>query len=54
MVTVDPERDTQQVMADYMNHFDSSFIGLIGTPEQVAEHVRSRAEILGPGREVKS
>ena len=37
MVTVDPERDTQQVMADYMNHFDSSFIGLIGTPEQVAE-----------------
>lgn len=37
MVTVDPERDTQQVMADYMSHFDSSFIGLIGTPEQVAE-----------------
>lgn len=37
MITVDPERDTQQVMADYMSHFDSSFIGLTGTPEQTAE-----------------
>jgi protein SCO1/2 len=37
MVTVDPERDTQQVMADYTSHFDSSFIGLTGTPEQIAE-----------------
>jgi protein SCO1/2 len=37
MVTVDPERDTQEVMAEYLAHFDSSFIGLIGTPEQVAE-----------------
>jgi protein SCO1/2 len=24
-------------MAEYLSHFDSSFIGLIGTPEQVAE-----------------
>jgi protein SCO1 len=37
MVTVDPERDTQEVMAEYLNHFDSSFIGLVGTPDQVAE-----------------
>ena len=37
MVTVDPERDTQQVMADYMGHFDSSFIGLTGTTEQITE-----------------
>jgi protein SCO1 len=37
MVTVDPERDTQEVMADYTSHFDSSFIGLTGTPEQIAE-----------------
>lgn len=37
MVTVDPERDTQQVMADYMSHFDSSFIGLTGTTEQITE-----------------
>ncbi len=37
MITVDPERDTQEVMADYMSHFDSSFIGLTGTPKQIAE-----------------
>jgi protein SCO1 len=37
MVTVDPERDTPEVMAEYVNHFDSSFIGLVGTPEQTAQ-----------------
>jgi protein SCO1/2 len=37
MITVDPARDTQEVMADYMSHFDSSFIGLTGTQEQIAE-----------------
>lgn len=37
MVTVDPERDTVEVLADYMPHFDPSFVGLTGTPEQIAE-----------------
>jgi protein SCO1/2 len=37
MVTVDPERDTVPVLADYMTHFDPSFIGLTGTPEEIAE-----------------
>ncbi len=37
MITVDPQRDTQAVLADYMSHFDSSFLGLTGTPEQIAE-----------------
>ncbi len=37
MVTVDPERDTEAVLADYMTHFDPSFIGLTGTPEEIAE-----------------
>jgi protein SCO1/2 len=35
-ITVDPERDTQQAMADYMTHFDPRFMGLTGTPEQTA------------------
>jgi protein SCO1/2 len=30
-VTVDPERDTQQKLRDYLNAFDPSFIGLTGT-----------------------
>lgn len=37
MITIDPERDTQAVLAEYMPHFDSSFIGLTGTADQIAE-----------------
>jgi protein SCO1/2 len=33
-VTVDPERDTQQVLAEYLGGFDPAVIGLTGTPEQ--------------------
>jgi protein SCO1/2 len=29
-VTVDPERDTQKILADYVPAFDSSFLGLYG------------------------
>jgi protein SCO1 len=35
-VTVDPERDTAQVVADYVKSFDPRLIGLRGTPEQTA------------------
>jgi protein SCO1 len=34
-VTVDPERDTPDVMKAYMGAFDPSFIALIPTPEQL-------------------
>ena len=39
-VTLDPERDTQEVLAQYVPSFDESFIGLYGdmaTTEQVAK-----------------
>ncbi|QJW85728.1 SCO family protein [Ramlibacter terrae] len=35
-VTVDPERDTPDVLKAYMANFDPSFIALRGTPEQLA------------------
>ncbi len=35
-VTVDPERDTPQVLKAYMESFDASFTALRGTPEQTA------------------
>jgi protein SCO1/2 len=35
-VTVDPERDTSDVLKGYMANFDPTFIALRGTPEQVA------------------
>jgi protein SCO1 len=35
-ITVDPERDTAQVVADYVKAFDPRIVGLTGAPEQIA------------------
>jgi protein SCO1/2 len=35
-VTVDPERDTPDMLKAYMGNFDPSFLALRGTPEQTA------------------
>lgn len=34
-VTVDPERDTPEVIRDYLDNFSTSFVGLTGTPEEL-------------------
>lgn len=36
-ITVDPERDTAELLKSYVGHFGADFVGLRGTPEQVAE-----------------
>lgn len=36
-ITVDPGRDTPEVMAKYVKLFDDRIIGLTGTPAQIAE-----------------
>ena len=36
LVTVDPERDTPEVLADYLRNFDPRIGALTGTPDQVA------------------
>ena len=33
-VTLDPNRDTQEILKAYMTNFDPSFVALHGTPEQ--------------------
>jgi protein SCO1/2 len=35
-ITVDPKRDTVEVLARYVSHFHPRLLGLTGTPEQVA------------------
>ncbi|WP_432381858.1 SCO family protein [Duganella sp. P38] len=35
-VTVDPQRDTQQLLAEYVPAFDKRFLGLYGSAEQTA------------------
>lgn len=34
-VTLDPERDTQQILSKFVPYFDQRFIGLYGTSEQI-------------------
>lgn len=36
-ITVDPARDTPEVLADYVTAFYPSILGLTGTPEQIAQ-----------------
>lgn len=36
-VTIDPERDTPRVLAEYVPLFEAGIIGLTGTPKQIAE-----------------
>ncbi len=39
-VTVDPERDTPQVLSEYVPAFDPSFVGLYGSVEETARTAR--------------
>jgi protein SCO1 len=53
-VTVDPERDTQEVLAQFVPGFDSRFIGLRGTVEEVAANLSEykvyAAKVSEPGK----
>ena len=36
MVSVDPVRDTPEALAEYLGFFDPSFVGLTGSPDDIA------------------
>lgn len=36
LITIDPERDTPEALAQYVGHFHSRLVGLTGTPEEIA------------------
>jgi protein SCO1 len=40
LVTVDPQRDTPEVLAGYVTAFNPTFVGLTGTPEQISQVAR--------------
>jgi cytochrome oxidase Cu insertion factor (SCO1/SenC/PrrC family) len=54
-ITIDPERDTKEVMAAYLGHFHPRMIGLTGTPEQLraAERGYKVYAAKSPGSEGK-
>jgi len=56
-ISVDPERDTPEVMADYVSAFYPTMVGLTGTPEQVAAaaesyHARYNKMSLSEGEDI--
>jgi len=40
-ITLDPERDTQAVVGDYVKNFAPGFVGLTGSPEAIAEAAKA-------------
>lgn len=53
-ISVDPERDSVARLQEYLAHFNPAFIGLTGTPEQLAEvrkayGIMAAKEIYGDG-----
>lgn len=40
-ITVDPERDTPELLAQYVPAFNPAFLGLYGTPAQIAETAKA-------------
>ena len=34
-ISVDPERDTPEIVKDYLSNFDNKFIGITGEPEKI-------------------
>lgn len=41
MITVDPERDTPEVLKPYVTALDPSFLGLTGDPQAIAETAKA-------------
>ncbi len=41
LISVDPERDTPEVLRPYVSGFDPRFLGLTGTPSQIKEAAAS-------------
>ncbi len=40
-VTVDPQRDTQEILSEYISAFDQRIVGITGDPEKVAAMLKS-------------
>ncbi len=36
MISIDPDRDSPESLAEYVTHFDPSFIGITGSEDEVA------------------
>ena len=51
-ITIDPERDTPEVIDQFTRAFSDDFVGLTGTPEQVAAAAKTFAVYAAKGEDV--
>ena len=52
-ITIDPERDTQQVVGEFAAAFSPDIIGLTGTPEQIAATAKAFKVFYAKGEAVE-
>lgn len=52
MVSTDPVRDTSDALKDFMEHFDSSFLGLTGTMEELQKVWKDYSATVEHGGEI--
>ena len=46
LISVDPQRDTPDVLADYVSNFDPRIMGLTGPAEEVAQAAADRKSVV--------
>ena len=54
MISTDPARDTAQAMKDFLGKFDSSFVGLVGTPDEMMKVWKDYGVTVEDGGETHS
>lgn len=54
MVSTDPQRDTPQAMNDFLGRFDPSFLGISGSPDELAEIYQDYKVVVLEGGETHS
>jgi protein SCO1 len=52
-ITVDPERDTPEVMGKYVDSFDPRIVGLTGSPQQIADTAKEYGVYYTPHKSGK-
>src|ERR1700690_356241 len=54
MISTDPARDTAQAMKDFLEKFNSSFVGLVGTPDELMKVWKDYGVTVEDGGETHS
>jgi len=54
MISTDPVRDTAQAMKDFLGKFDPSFVGLVGTPDELMKVWKDYGVTVEDGGETHS